>query len=162
MESPAKYTSKYLDVPWTPLYPFGHGLSYTTFAYGTPQVSTPVIRPNDSLAVAVTVSNTGRVAGDEVVQLYLRDDVGSVTRPVRELHGFRRIRLAPGETRRVSFTLTVQDLAFHDAALRRVAEPGTFTVFVGGSSQETTETHFRLETAGGKAAKVARACTAER
>ena len=160
--SPEKYTSKYLDVPWTPLYPFGHGLSYTTFSYGAPQLGASVLRPGESLTVDVTVGNTGRVAGDEVVQLYLRDDVGSVTRPVRELHGFQRVHLAAGESRRVTFTLGIQDLAFHDAALRRVAEPGTFTVFVGGNSVDTREAHFRFETPAGTPVKVARACVAER
>lgn len=158
----AKYGSKYIDVPWTPLYPFGHGLSYTTFAYGAPRVSAAVIRPGDSLRVAVDVTNGGRVAGDEVVQLYLRDDVASVTRPVRELRGFRRVHLAPGETRTVTFTVGEQDLAFLDASLRRVVEPGGFTVWVGGSSAAEQATHFRLETAGGAAVPVGGGCEAVR
>ena len=118
-----KYTSKYNDVPWTPLYPFGHGLSYTTFRYGTPTMSATTMRPGDSLRVEVDVTNTGRVAGDEVVQLYIRDDVGSLTRPLQELRGFQRVHLTPGQ---VGDRLRDrhQDLAFHDAALARVAEPG--------------------------------------
>src|SRR5688572_12085786 len=144
-----KYTSKYNDVPWTPLYPFGHGLSYTTFLYGAPNQSAPAMRPGDSIRVEIPVTNTGNVAGDEVVQLYIRDDVGSVTRPVKELRGFQRIRINPGETRLIGFTIDVQDLAFHNAESQRVAEPGTFTVFIGGSSADTKEARFRLDTNGG-------------
>jgi beta-glucosidase len=157
-----KYTSKYIDAPWTPLYPFGHGLSYTNFRYGTPQLSATMMRPADSIRVEIDVTNAGRVAGDEVVQLYIRDDVGSVTRPVQELRGFRRVRLTPGETRRIAFVIDIQDLAFHDAALARVAEPGSFTVFVGGSSQETKQVRFRLETANGSPVRVPGTCEAVR
>jgi hypothetical protein len=92
-DSSNKYTSKYNDVPWTPLYPFGHGLSYTTFRYGTPRISGASMRPGESLRVDVDVTNAGRVAGDEIVQLYIRDDVGSVTRPVMELHGWGEVAL---------------------------------------------------------------------
>lgn len=157
-----KYTSKYIDAPWTPLYPFGHGLSYTTFRHGTPRASTAMIGPADSILVEVDVTNAGRVAGDEVVQLYVRDDVGSVTRPVQELRGFRRVRLAPGETRTIEFAIHVQDLAFHDAALARVAEPGTFTVFVGGSSADTKQLRVRLETADGQPVRAPGNCAAVR
>jgi beta-glucosidase len=157
-----KYTSKYIDVPWTPLYPFGHGLSYTTFRYGTPRLSATTLRPSDAIRIEVDVTNTGRVAGDEVVQLYIRDDVGSVTRPVQELRGFRRVRLAPGETRTIDLEIDVQDLAFHDTALARVAEPGSFTVFVGGSSAETTQLRFRLETPDGRPIRVPATCDSVR
>jgi len=153
-----KYTSKYIDVPWTPLYPFGHGLSYTTFRYGAPRLSATTMHPSDSLRVDVDVTNAGSVAGDEVVQLYLRDEVGSVTRPVQELHGFRRVHLAPNETRAVSFTIGLQDLAFYDARLERVAEPGFFTVFVGGSSADTQQARFRLETGDGRPVRVPERC----
>jgi beta-glucosidase len=157
-----KYTSKYIDVPWTPLYPFGHGLSYTTFRYGTPRLSATTMRPADSLRVEVDLTNGGTVVGDEVVQLYIRDDVGSVTRPVRELRGFRRVRLSPGETRTIGFGIDVQDLAFHDAALARVAEPGSFTAFLGGSSADTKQIGFRLETADGRPIPVPATCEAVR
>jgi beta-glucosidase len=140
-----RYTSKYIDVPWTPLYPFGHGLSYTTFDYAGVRLSAARIQPADSLIVSVDVRNTGTRAGDEVVQLYVRDDVASVTRPVRELRGFERITLGPGETRTVSFTLRPDDLAFYDIALRRVVEPGFFTVWVGASSaDERHSTRFEV------------------
>lgn len=139
-----RYTSKYLDAPWTPLYPFGHGLSYTTFEYGEPRLSRDAIGPADTLTVEVTVTNTGGRAGEEVVQLYLRDDVASVTRPVRALRGFRKIALEPGETRTVGFRLGPDDLALYDESMRRVIEPGTFTVFVGGSSVGGREARFRV------------------
>jgi beta-glucosidase len=157
-----KYTSKYNDVPWTPLYPFGHGLSYTSFRFGTPRISATTMRPADSIRVEVDVTNAGRVAGDEVVQLYIRDDVGSVTRPVQELRGFRRVRLTPGETRTIVFAIDVQDLAFHDATLARVAEPGTFTLFVGGSSADTKQLRFRFETPDGHPIRVPGTCEAVR
>lgn len=139
-----KYTSKYLDLPWTPRYPFGHGLSYTTFAYEKLAVSKPRIAAHESLRITVTVTNTGTRAGDEVVQLYLRDDVASVTRPVKELRGFRRIHLRPGERQQVAFTLTPADLAVFGADMRPVVEPGTFTVFAGGSSADLIETSFEV------------------
>jgi beta-glucosidase len=157
-----KYTSKYNDVPWTPLYPFGHGLSYTVFRYGTPRISAATMRPGDSLRIEVDVTNGGRVAGDEVVQMYIRDEVGSVTRPVMELRGFRRVHLAAGETRRVAFAIDIQDLAFNNASLTRVAEPGTFTVFVGGSSADTKRLSFRLDTPDGQPVRVASTCEAVR
>ncbi|MGH7527359.1 MAG: glycoside hydrolase family 3 N-terminal domain-containing protein [Gemmatimonadales bacterium] len=142
--SEEKYTSKYLDVPWTPLYPFGHGLSYTTFGYTAPRLSRTTMRATDTLVVEVEVSNTGSRAGDEVVQLYLRDDIASVTRPVKELRGFRRVTLRPGEQRRVSFTLRPDDLAFYDQRMTRVVEPGSFTVSVGGSSAAVQEARFQV------------------
>jgi beta-glucosidase len=128
------FTSKYLDVPNSPLFPFGYGLSYTSFTYRDLQVRAARLRPADTLVVTVTVANTGTRAGTEVAQLYVRDDVGSVTRPVRELKGFRREVLAPGESRSVEFRVPVRSLAFWDAAMKFVAEPGTFHVFVGSNS----------------------------
>ena len=139
-----KYTSKYIDVPWTPLYPFGHGLSYTTFAYRNLRLSAPTMRPSDTLIVSVNVTNTGDRAGDEIVQLYIRDEVGTLTRPVKELRGFRRITLQPGETQSVSFPLGSKDLAFHDTALDLVVEPGFFRVYAGSSSERVEEARFEL------------------
>ncbi|MDH5823480.1 beta-glucosidase BglX [Luteimonas sp. RD2P54] len=139
-----KYTSKYLDVAWTPLYPFGHGLGYTTFRYQDLRVGAARIGRGDPVDVEVTVTNTGRRAGDEVVQLYLRDDVASVTRPVKELRGFRRVTLQPGESRTVAFRLEPDALAVLDAELRPVVEPGSFTVFAGGSSADTIEASFEV------------------
>ncbi|HEU5209856.1 MAG TPA: glycoside hydrolase family 3 N-terminal domain-containing protein [Longimicrobiales bacterium] len=139
-----RYTSKYIDVHWTPQYPFGHGLSYTTFAYSAPRLSATSVAAADSLVVSVEVTNTGERAGDEVVQLYVRDEVASVTPAVRRLRGFRRIRLQPGETRSVSFTLHPRDLAFWNAAMQRVVEPGWFTVMLGGSSQDVQQARFQV------------------
>ena len=140
-----KYTSKYLDVPWTPLYAFGHGLSYTTFRYDAPVVSSATLKP-DALEqrVSVRVTNTGKRAGDEVVQLYVRDDVASVTRPVKQLRGFQRVSLQPGESKTVTFTLGFDDLAMYDVRMQQVVEPGTFTVFVGGSSDLTQQATFTV------------------
>ena len=140
-----KYSSKYLDVPWTPLYAFGHGLSYTTFRYDAPVVRRASL-PMSALQqqVGVRVTNTGPRAGAEVVQLYLRDDVASVTRPVKQLRGFQRVELQPGESRTVTFKLGFDDLAMYDIDMRRVVEPGTFTVFAGGSSDDVQEARFEV------------------
>jgi beta-glucosidase len=139
-----KYTSKYLDVPWTPLFPFGHGLSYTTFAYDNLRLSAATMRTSDTLTVSVDVTNSGDRAGDEVVQLYVQDEVGSVTRPLKELKGFSRITLQPGERRTVTFRLGADNLAFYDATARRVTEPGFFKIFVGTSSASVREARFEL------------------
>ena len=139
-----KYTSNYIDVPWSPLFPFGHGLSYTTFGYTNLRVSRDSVRGggSDSVVVTVDVTNTGKRLGTEVAQIYLRDDAASVTRPVRELRGFRRVALQPGEMRTLSFRLSPDDLALYDRDMRRVVEPGTFTVWAGGSSAATLERRF--------------------
>lgn len=137
-----KYTSKYLDVPWTPRYVFGHGLSYTTFAYDS-LVAPAEVRTGDSIRVRVRVRNTGTRAGEEVVQLYLRDDAASVTRPVRQLVGFRRVTLAPGEARVVSMSIAPWQQALFALDMRQVIEPGTFTLWAGGSSAATLEARVR-------------------
>ena len=138
------YTSKYIDVPWTPLYPFGYGLSYTQFRFSNLQLSTPRIRPDGSLKVSVEVENIGRRVGDEVVQLYIRDVVGSRTRPVKELKGFERITLKPGERRRVDFTLTAAHLGFYNRDMKFVVEPGAFKVWVGADSASGLESSFEV------------------
>lgn len=131
-----KYTSKYLDSPNTPLYAFGHGLSYTTFALSNLSVSPTTTSADGTVTVSAQVRNTGRRAGDEVVQLYLRDQVASVTRPVRALRGFERVTLEPGASRTVEFRLDRDDLALLDARGESVVEPGAFTVWVTTSSAE--------------------------
>jgi beta-glucosidase len=130
----AKWTSKYLDERNDALYPFGFGLSYTSFAYSGLELSTPRMPPSGSLEIRVKVKNTGGREGKEVVQVYVRDLVASRSRPLRELKGFRKVGLAAGEEKTVAFTLKAQDLGFHDDSGKRVVEPGGFQVFVGGSS----------------------------
>jgi beta-glucosidase len=139
-----KYTSKYLDVPNEPLYPFGWGLSYTTFRYDKLRISQPSIGRNGRLTVRATITNTGQRAGEEVVQLYVRDLVGSVTRPVKELKGFRKILLLPGESREVDFTISPHDLAFYTRDMSFKAEPGEFMIWVGPNSTEGLEGRFTL------------------
>jgi beta-glucosidase len=139
-----KYTSKYLDAPVTPLYPFGYGLSYTQFRISNLQLSAQSIKPDGRLTVSVEVENTGKRAGDEVVQLYIRDMAASVTRPVKELRGFERITLRPGEKRRVEFTLAPEHLGFYNRDMRFAVEPGAFKVFVGSNSVDLLEAGFEV------------------
>jgi beta-glucosidase len=124
----------YLDMPRGPQWAFGHGLSYTAFTVSAPVVSPATIGPAGQATVTVDVTNTGARAGDEVVQLYLRDDVSSVTRPVKELRGFERVSLAPGAKKTVTFTLGPRELSLINRDMKRVVEPGTFTVMVGTNS----------------------------
>ena len=139
-----KYTSKYLDVPVTPLFPFGYGLSYTAFRLTNLRLSAPSIRRDGHITVSAEVENVGERAGDEVVQLYIRDVVASVTRPLKELKGFERITLKPGEKRTVEFTLASAQLGFYNRDMRFVVEPGEFRVFVGTNSVEGLEATFRV------------------
>ena len=134
MQPENKYTSKYLDVPNTPLYPFGYGLSYTQFTYAPVQVDKKEFTQGDVVTITVHLKNTGIRPGEEVVQLYVRDLVGSVTRPVKELRGFQKILLESGASETVRFTLTSDDLRFYSADMQFKAEPGEFEIFVGGSS----------------------------
>lgn len=140
-----KYTSKYLDQRNEPLYPFGYGLSYTQFTYGVPGLSSSTLTGSSSLQVTVPVTNSGNYDGEEVVQLYVRDKVGSVTRPVKELKGFKKLFLKKGETQTVTFTITPEDLKFYDVNMRWRAEPGDFTVFVGPNSRDTQSVDFTLK-----------------
>ncbi|MHA7100730.1 beta-glucosidase BglX [Roseivirga pacifica] len=140
-----KYTSKYLDVSNEPLYPFGYGKSYTSFDYSGIELSSTNMEMNGSITVSATIKNTGKYAGKEVVQFYIRDLVGSVTRPVKELKGFEKISLAPGESKKVSFTVTVKDLEFYTRDMSYKAEPGDFKVFIGPSSAEGLEADFTLK-----------------
>jgi beta-glucosidase len=126
----------YLDLTGQPLFPFGYGLSYTTFAYSGLRVEPAEVSPNGTAVVRCTVTNTGAVAGDEVVQLYVRDVLASVARPVTELKGFARVRLAPGESREVAFPLGPEHLRMLDGGMRWVVEPGSFRVMVGASSKD--------------------------
>ena len=140
----AKYRSNYLDVDNDPLYPFGFGLSYTTFSYGGISLSQKQIKTGETLTATVKVTNTGKTAGEETVQLYIRDMVGSITRPVKELKGFKKVSLQPGESKDVRFTISVKDLQFYNSDLKLVAEPGDFKVFIGGNSRDVKEADFTL------------------
>jgi beta-glucosidase len=140
-----KFQSNYLDVSNEPLYPFGFGLSYTTFSYSDIKLSASNLTAVDSLVVSVDVTNTGSLEGKEVVQLYIRDVVGSITRPVKELKAFEKISLKAGETKTVKFTLHQNDLSFYNADLNFVAEPGEFHVFVGGNSRDVKQASFMLK-----------------
>jgi beta-glucosidase len=127
---------RYVDLPGTPLWEFGYGLSYTTFEFSNLTLSAKEIGTRGSVEVSADVSNTGSRAGDEVAQLYINDAVASVTRPVKELRGFQKVSLQPGEKKTVKFTLTADDLALYDQSMVRRVEPGTFNVMVGSSSQQ--------------------------
>ena len=146
-----KLVSRYIDEQNSALFPFGWGLSYTTFSFSKPTVSRPVVPVNEILddhkpvtMVGVDVTNTGRVAGTEVVQLYIRDAVASVEQPVRELEGFARVALAPGQTRHVEFPLGFNELNFYNVELKQTVEPTTYDIWVGGSSLATAETEFKV------------------
>lgn len=140
-----KFKSNYLDVSNEPEFPFGYGLSYTTFSYDNLKLSSETINKGEELRVSVEVSNTGDVAGKEVVQLYIRDLVGTVTRPVRELKDFKKFELAAGETKTVEFIIDEEDLSFYHQDMSFYAEPGEFRVFVGTSSDGGLESKFELK-----------------
>jgi beta-glucosidase len=139
-----KYTSQYLDVSNSPLYPFGFGLSYTTFSYSNVNVSSATIKKDQLITISVDVQNSGNRAGDEVVQLYLRDDYATVTHPVKELKGFKKVSLNPSEKKTVEFTITPVQLSFYNLEMKKVIEPGTFTVYVGGNSVDCKEAVFEV------------------
>ncbi len=141
----SKFHSNYLDIDNDPLFPFGYGLSYTTFRYGKPSLSAPAMQQGDTLTVSVDVTNTGSYDADEVVQMYVRDLVGSVSRPVKELKGFSRVSLRKGETRRVDFKITLDDLKFYNQQLDYRAEPGDFEVMVGPDSRNVQTLKFTLK-----------------
>ena len=140
-----KFRSNYLDVDNDPLYPFGYGLSYTTFQYGDITLSAPAMDQDGSVTAVVTVTNTGKRDGAEVIQLYIRDLVGSITRPVKELKGFEKIFLKAGESKTVSFKITPELLHFYDYDLNYVAEPGDFDVMIGGNSQHVKTARLSLK-----------------
>lgn len=144
MDPNDKYTSKYLDVDNSPLYPFGFGLSYTTFNYTDLKVNKPVFKVSDEITVSVKVANTGDYDGEEVVQLYIRDLVGSVTRPIRELKAFEKVFIEKGKSKTVSFVLGEQDFKFFDINMEYTSEPGDFEIFVGTNSDASLSKKIKL------------------
>jgi beta-glucosidase len=143
-EANNRYTSKYLDVPWTPQFPFGYGLSYTQFKISNLRLSAQSIRADGKLTVSVDVENVGKRAGDEVVQLYIRDLAASLPRPVKELKGFQRTTLTPGERKHVEFLLTPEQLGSYNREMKFVVEPGQFKVMVGSNSEDLIEATFEV------------------
>ncbi|WP_113654249.1 beta-glucosidase BglX [Pedobacter namyangjuensis] len=139
-----KFRSNYLDVTNDPLYPFGFGLSYTNFSFSDIKLSSNTLTAGKSITATVKLTNNGKYDGKEVVQLYTRDLVGSITRPVKELKGFQKISLKAGESKDVTFTITEEDLKFYNSNLKFVAEPGDFKLFIGGNSRDVKETSFKL------------------
>lgn len=139
-----KYTSKYIDSPNRPLYPFSFGLSYTTFAYDNLNITPQSASTSETIDVSVDVSNTGSIAGEEVVQLYIMDEVASVTLPVKQLKGFKKIKLNPGETSKVEFTITPDMLSFYGLEMKKIIEPGKFQVMIGGDSEKVMSKTFEL------------------
>ena len=137
-------TSHHIDAGYEPLYPFGFGLSYTQFSYSDIHVSSDEVRLGEDFIARATVTNDGDVEADEIVQLYVRDLVGNVTRPVRELKGFTRLRLQPGESKTVEFELTTDDLAFYGRDMQLLVEPGEFHVWIGGDSDAGLQTEFAV------------------
>ena len=144
-ETDLNYVSAYTDMPNSPKYPFGFGLSYTSFQYGDIQLSKKAINAKENLTATITVKNTGTMAGDEVVQLYIRDLVGSVVRPVKELKGFQKINLKAGESKTVSFVIRPDDLKFYNNDVKFIAEPGDFKLFIGTNSRDVKEASFTLQ-----------------
>lgn len=140
----SKFKSNYLDIPNEPLFPFGYGLTYTQFEYGTVLLSDTVLQKNGHLTVSVPVKNSGSRAGSEIVQLYIRDVVGSISRPVKELKGFEKIQLQPGETKEVTFQINEELLKFYNYNLQYVAEPGRFLVMVGPNSRDVAVRGFEI------------------
>ena len=144
-DSDLNYVSAYIDLPNSPKYPFGYGLSYTKFEYSDIRLSKNSIKPGEKLEAIVTVRNAGEHGGEEVVQLYIRDLVGSVVRPVKELKGFQKIFLKKGEAKELRFSITTDDLRFYNEKVQYVFEPGDFDVFIGTNSRDTKKTSFKLQ-----------------
>jgi beta-glucosidase len=139
-----RFTSKYIDSLNTPLLPFGYGLSYTTFAYSNLKIENKKVKIPGTVTVSADITNTGQLAGHEVVQLYVRDLVGSVTRPVKELKGFKRIYLEAGQTQTVTFNLPTDTLKFYDINMEYNVEPGDFNFWIGSNSEKGLHGYFQL------------------
>lgn len=143
-EGPAKFKSDYLDISNDPVYPFGYGLSYTTFSYGDIQLNKPSIKPSEALQASITITNTGNYDGEETAQLYIQDVAASVTQPVKELKKFQKAFLKKGESKMVTFTLTTDDLKFYNSDLKYIYEPGVFNIYIGTNSRDVKKASFTL------------------
>ena len=143
-EAFSKFKSNYLDIPNEPLYPFGYGLSYANFSYSEIKLSNALLNLGQSLTASVMVSNTGKYDGTEIVQLYIRDIVGSISRPMKELKSFQKIALKAGESKLVEFKVNTNDLRFYNSNLQQVVEPGDFKLFIGGNSRDVKEVNFKV------------------
>ena len=141
----AEWTSKYIDAPIKPLYPFGYGLSYTNFEYSNIRVSKDKVTENDKIAVTVDVKNTGNYDGEEVVELYVKDVTASQTRPMKELKGFKKVFIKKGETETVSIELDIKNIGFYTRKLDYIVEKGKFIVMMGTSSDSVLETSITVE-----------------
>ena len=139
-----KFQSNYLDVPNSPLFPFGFGLSYTSFSYSDFSIDKKEMKASEKITASVTVTNNGNYDGEEVVQLYIRDVVGSITRPLKELKGFQKVFLKKGESKKITFSIGVNDLKFYNSDLKWVAEPGDFEVMIGTNSEQVSKAGFKL------------------
>jgi beta-glucosidase len=139
-----KFRSNYLDVSNDPVYPFGYGLSYTTFSYSDITLSRSTLNSSGEITATVSVTNTGNMDGKEVVQMYLNDPVSTITQPVERLIGFQKIFLRRGETKPVTFRISINDLKFYNSELKWVAEPGDFNVYIGTNSQDVKAAKFTL------------------
>jgi beta-glucosidase len=137
--------SRYRDIPNEPLYPFGYGLTYTQFGYSDMKLSKNSMSKSDTLTVKVTLSNQSEKPGEEIVQLYIRDHVASLVRPVKELKAFQRVKLAPADVQEVTFKISAKDLSFYDTNGNLVLEPGKFSIFVGSNSRDVSEAIFELK-----------------
>jgi beta-glucosidase len=140
-----KYRSNYLDVENSPLLPFGFGLSYTTFSYGKPVLSAPTLSATKAITASVTLTNSGNYDGEEVVQLYIKDDVASITRPLKELKGFQKVFLKKGETKTVTFTIDESLLRFYNADLKHTSEKGSFQLYIGSNAAVENGVSFQLK-----------------
>ena len=143
-ETDERYVSHYLDIPNEPLLPFGFGLSYTTFSYSNARLSSEIMNSEQAITLSVSITNTGDVAGEEVVQLYIRDIVGKIVRPVKELKAFKKIMLMPNETKEVTFIIKEEQLRYFHEDLQFKSDPGSFIAYVGPNSKEVTGLTFKL------------------
>ena len=143
-DSDLNYVSSYIDLPNSPKFPFGYGLSYTNFSYSNISLSSKVIKAGESLKASVTVTNSGDYDGTETIQLYIKDEAASMVRPVKELKGFQQVFLRKGETKKITFNITKNDLSFYNSKAEYIFEPGDFKLFIGTNSRDVKEADFLL------------------